>query len=176
MRKKLKEYRNNLKQEESRSLIEAQSIEAEELKTNDITFDAKEDTDSAASVLNKSNDAERLGTESYLPIKIVETITGSSYEILPPPLMHPFFKEFINILPLKYKLIGALRLGLYDGNIHSIEEIAELYNISEEEVIANLNKIIDLLLTLVKRYEELYSCSFPNLNGELTLIKRLSKK
>lgn len=71
------------------------------------------------------------------------------------------------------QLITSLHLGIYDGNIHSIKEIAEVFNINEEIVLEKLSKGISLFRTLVTRYQELFGHEFPTLNGENGLYLNL---
>ena len=70
----------------------------------------------------------------------------------------------------------SLRLGIYDGNIHSVQEIAEIFNISEDNTLQELNKGINLFYILVSRYKELFNCEFPTLDGESELYLGLKPK
>ena len=106
----------------------------------------------------------------------VEILTEQEYVTKLTPFKHPFFKEFVKLLPLEYQIITSLRLGLYDGMIHSLSELAELFNISEQEVLMKTEKGISLFQTLVLKYHELYGKDFPTLDGESTMLLRLNDK
>ena len=79
-------------------------------------------------------------------------------------------------MPLEYQVITSLRLGLYDGMIHSLSELAELFNISEEEVLQKTEKGIILFQTIIERYKEIFSKEFPSLDGESTRILKINNK
>lgn len=109
-------------------------------------------------------------------ITAIEILTKKEYPSKLTPLKHPFFKEFIQLLPLEYQIITALRLGLYDGMIHSSCELAEIFNISEQEVLNKTEKGISLFQNLVIRYQELFGKDFPTLDGESTMLLKLNDK
>lgn len=102
----------------------------------------------------------------------IEILTAKEYPVVETPLKHPFFKEFIKLLPLEFQLVTSLRLGLYDNKVHSISEIAELFNISEEETLARTKKGVDLFQTLVAKYKELFNVDFPSLDGDSISLLR----
>lgn len=106
----------------------------------------------------------------------VEILTEEKYATKLTPFKHPFFKEFVKLLPLEYQVITSLRLGLYDGMIHSLSELAELFNISEEEVLQKTEKGIILFQTIIERYKEIFSKEFPSLDGESTRILKINNK
>lgn len=106
----------------------------------------------------------------------VEILTEQEYVTKLTPFKHPFFKEFVKLLPLEYQIITALRLGLYDGMIHSLSELAELFNISESEVLERTEKGITLFQTIIERYKELFSRDFPDLDGESARLLRINDK
>ena len=60
--------------------------------------------------------------------------------------------------------------------IHSLSELAELFNISEREVLERTEKGISLFQTISERYKELFSREFPSLDGESTMLLRLNNK
>lgn len=103
----------------------------------------------------------------------IEILTTKEYPVLETPLKHPFFKEFIKLLPLEFQLVTSLRLGLYDAKVHSIPELAELFNISEEEAFTRTEKGIALFQTFVNRYKELFNVEFPSLDGDSASLLRL---
>lgn len=119
---------------------------------------------------------ETLRLEGKRVTEPVEILTEQEYATKLTPFKHPFFKEFVKLLPLEYQIITALRLGLYDGMIHSLSELAELFNISEQEVLMKTEKGISLFQTLVLKYHELYGKDFPTLDGESTMLLRLNGK
>lgn len=119
---------------------------------------------------------ETLRLEGKRVTEPVEILTEQEYVTKLTPFKHPFFKEFVKLLPLEYQIITALRLGLYDGMIHSLSELAELFNISEQEVLMKTEKGISLFQTLVLKYHELYGKDFPTLDGESTMLLRLNDK
>lgn len=121
-------------------------------------------------IRSKGEVAEKVPSES------IEILTFKEYETIESPFKHPFFKEFIKLLPLKCQLMTSLRLGIYDGNIHSVQEIAEIFNISEDNTLQELNKGINLFYILVSRYKELFNCEFPTLDGESELYLGLKPK
>ena len=119
---------------------------------------------------------EKLRLEGKQVTEPVEILTEQEYATKLTPFKHPFFKEFVKLLPLEYQIITALRLGLYDGMIHSLSELAELFNISEREVLERTEKGISLFQTISERYKELFSREFPSLDGESTMLLRLNNK
>ena len=106
----------------------------------------------------------------------VEILTEQEYVTKLTPFKHPFFKEFVKLLPLEYQIITSLRLGLYDGMIHSLSELSEIFNISEQEVLQKTEKGIALFQTLVLKYQEIYGKDFPALDGESTMLLRINNK
>ncbi len=119
---------------------------------------------------------EKLRLEGKQVTEPVEILTEQEYATKLTPFKHPFFKEFVKLLPLEYQIITALRLGIYDGMIHSLSELAELFNISESEVLERTEKGISLFQTISERYKELFSREFPSLDGESTMLLRLNNK
>ena len=75
-------------------------------------------------------------------------------------LIHPYFKRFIELLPIEIKDMTALRLGL-NGNykMHSLTEIAQTYNISIEEATKKVTEGVNLFVLYIKRYQELFGKS-----------------
>ena len=118
---------------------------------------------------NKGKDSEKVSEP-------VEILTEEKYATKLTPFKHPFFKEFVKLLPLEYQVITSLRLGLYDGMIHSLSELAELFNISEEEVLQKTEKGIILFQTIIERYKEIFSKEFSSLDGESTRILKINNK
>ena len=106
---------------------------------------------------------------------IFENIAEGIYEPVKTPFEHPFFKEFIKLLPLEYQLITSLRMGIYDGIIHSISEISEIFHITEEDASEKCSKGIALFNILVSKYQEMFNIKFPNLDGETSSILKLLK-
>ena len=75
-------------------------------------------------------------------------------------LIHPYFKRFIELLPIEIKDMTALRLGLNGNNkMHSLTEIAQTYNISIEEATKKVTEGVNLFILYVKRYQELFGKS-----------------
>ena len=102
-----------------------------------------------------------------------EILTSKEYDTIESPLKHPFFKELIKVLPLRCRLMASLRLGIYDGNIHSIPEIAEVFEVNENEVSQELNKVKILFSTLASGYKESFGMDFPAVDDESLLeLKR----
>lgn len=104
--------------------------------------------------------------------EVVEVLTIQEYPSIETPFKHPFFKEFVKLLPIDYQLVTSLYLGLYDGIIYPIPKICELFNMGEEEVIEKVNMGRNLFETLVNRYNELFKQSFPELDGESRQLLR----
>ena len=103
----------------------------------------------------------------------VEILTSKEYDTIESPLKHPFFKELIKVLPLRCQLMASLRLGIYDGNIHSIPEIAEVFGVNETEVSQELDKVKILFSTLASGYKESFGMDFPAIDDEALLeLKR----
>ena len=117
-----------------------------------------------------------LRLEGKQVIEPVEILTEQEYATKLTPFKHPFFKEFVKLLPLEYQIITSLRLGLYDGMIHSLSELSEIFNISEQEVLQKTEKGIALFQTLVLKYQEIYGKDFPALDGESTMLLRINNK
>lgn len=102
-----------------------------------------------------------------------EILTSKEYDTIESPLKHPFFKELLKVLPLRCQLMASLRLGIYDGNIHSIPEIAEVFEVNENEVSQELNKVKILFSTLASGYKESFGMDFPAVDDESLLeLKR----
>lgn len=112
------------------------------------------------------NTKENETTISEKKETIEKPLPQYTYERKKTPFKHPFFKEFINLLPSQYQLITSLRLGLYDGKMYSIQEIADTFNLNISDTKESLEKSIDLFKLLVNRYKELYGVSFPDLDNE----------
>ena len=75
-------------------------------------------------------------------------------------LIHPYFKRFIELLPIEIKDMTALRLGLNGNNkMHSLTEIAQTYNISIEEATKKVTEGVNLFVLYIKRYQELFGKS-----------------
>ena len=60
--------------------------------------------------------------------------------------------------------------------IHSLSELSEIFNISEQEVLQKTEKGIALFQTLVLKYQEIYGKDFPALDGESTMLLRINNK
>ena len=102
----------------------------------------------------------------------VEILTSKEYITVETPFKHPFFKEFLILLPIEYQYITALRLGLvYDGKIHSIEELAEIFNIDIETARKRCSKGINIFILIIERYKELYNQNIPNIDALIENIK-----
>ncbi len=72
------------------------------------------------------------------------------------PLKNPIFKKLVNLLPKEYQLITALRLGLYDGYIHTMKDICIILSLEEDEAFAKTDIGISLYNDLVSKYQEQY--------------------
>ena len=102
----------------------------------------------------------------------VEILTSKEYITVETPFKHPFFKEFLMLLPIEYQYITALRLGLiYDGKIHSIEELAEIFNIDIETARKRCSKGINIFILIIEKYKELYNQNIPNIDALIENIK-----
>ena len=86
--------------------------------------------------------------------KIITYLKELSKTIVETPFSDPIFKELITYLPEEYRLMTALRLGIYDGSIYSIKDIASIFNISEDEVRKKVDKGTNLFRNLVKEKEK----------------------
>lgn len=86
--------------------------------------------------------------------KIITYLKELSKTIVETPFSDPIFKELITYLPEEYRLMTALRLGIYDGSIYSIKDIASIFNISEDEVRKKVDKGTNLFRDLVKDQEK----------------------
>ncbi len=86
--------------------------------------------------------------------KIITYLKELSKTIVETPFSDPIFKELITYLPEEYRLMTALRLGIYDGSIYSIKDIASIFNISEDEVRKKVDKGTNLFRDLVKEQEK----------------------
>lgn len=126
----------------------------------------------AEEIPNFESADENKNNNDNLPVEI---LTKYSYETVSTPLTHPFFKEFVKLLPIQYQLITSLRLGLYDGKIHSIQEIAEIFNLDLSTTKEALSKSVMLFSFLVERYVNIFGVSFPNLSHETDLALLLLK-
>ena len=101
-----------------------------------------------------------------------EILTSKEYITVETPFKHPFFKEFLMLLPIEYQYITALRLGLiYDEKIHSIEELAEIFNIDIETARERCSKGINIFILIIERYKELYNQNVPNIDALIENIK-----
>lgn len=86
--------------------------------------------------------------------KIITYLKELSKTIVETPFSDPIFKELITYLPEEYRLMTSLRLGIYDGSIYSIKDIASIFNISEDEVRKKVDKGTNLFKDLVKEQEK----------------------
>ena len=86
--------------------------------------------------------------------KIITYLKELSKTIVETPFSDPIFKELFTYLPEEYRLMTALRLGIYDGSIYSIKDIASIFNISEDEVRKKVDKGTNLFRDLVKEQEK----------------------
>ena len=86
--------------------------------------------------------------------KIITYLKELSKTIVETPFSDPIFKELITYLPEEYRLMTALRLGIYDGSIYSIKDIASIFNISEDDVKEKVDKGTNLFRDLVKDQEK----------------------
>ena len=68
--------------------------------------------------------------------------------------MFIIYKGLITHLPVDCRAITALKLGVYDGIVYNVKDIANIFCISELEVEEKLNKGINMLHELVKDYEK----------------------
>ena len=93
----------------------------------------------------------------------VEVISDEEYSKFLTPFRHSFFKKFIKLLPIEYRFITMLRLGLYDDKIYSLKELSVIFNIAENKVLLRTEKGILLFKNLVKEYERIYGQTFPEL-------------
>ena len=107
----------------------------------------------------------------------VEIINDEEYSKFLTPFKHPFFKEFVKLLPIEYRFITMLRLGLYDDKIYSLKELSVIFNIGENEVLLRTEKGILLFKNFIQEYERIYGQNFPELEGESgTMLKLLPQK
>lgn len=107
----------------------------------------------------------------------VEIISDEEYSKFLTPFKHPFFKEFVKLLPIEYRFITMLRLGLYDDKIYSLKELSVIFNIGENEVLLRTEKGILLFKNFIQEYERIYGQNFPELEGESgTMLKLLPQK
>ena len=86
--------------------------------------------------------------------KIITYLKELSKTIVETPFSDPIFKELITYLPEEYRLMTALRLGIYDGSIYSIKDIASIFNISDDDVKEKVDKGTNLFRDLVKEQEK----------------------
>lgn len=86
--------------------------------------------------------------------KIITYLKELSKTIVETPFSDPIFKELITYLPEEYRLMTALRLGIYDESIYSIKDIASIFNISEGDVKEKVDKGTNLFRDLVKEQEK----------------------
>lgn len=135
---------------------------------DDLEFLEVDNVDTLTEKDVSTNNGDKKGDES-------ENIIEGTYEPIETPFKHPFFKEFIKLLPLEYQLITSLRMGIYDGIIHSISEISEIFHITEEDASEKCSKGIALFNILVSKYQEMFNIKFPNLDGETSSILKLLK-
>ncbi len=135
---------------------------------DDLEFLGVDNVDTLTEKDVSTNNGDKKGDES-------ENIIEGTYEPIETPFKHPFFKEFIKLLPLEYQLITSLRVGIYDGIIHSISEISEIFHITEEDASEKCSKGIALFNILVSKYQEMFNIKFPNLDGETSSILKLLK-
>ena len=107
----------------------------------------------------------------------VEIISDEEYSKFLTPFKHPFFKEFVKLLPIEYRFITMLRLGLYDDKIYSLKELSVIFNIGENEVLLRTEMGILLFKNFIQEYERIYGQNFPELEGESgTMLKLLPQK
>src|SRR5699024_2961712 len=88
------------------------------------------------------------------------------------PFTHPYFQEFINILPEEYRIITAKRMGLSDGYIHSLTSLAKEFKISPKEAYDKCENGIALFIFIVKTYQTTFNKEIPILDLDM-LLKRL---
>lgn len=86
--------------------------------------------------------------------KIITYLSEIAKNLVETPFSDPIFKELITYLPEEYRLMTSLRLGIYDGSIYSIKDIASIFNISEDEVRKKVDKGTNLFRDLVKEQEK----------------------
>lgn len=86
--------------------------------------------------------------------KIITYLSEIAKNLVETPFSDPIFKELITYLPEEYRLMTALRLGIYDGSIYSIKDIASIFNISEDDVKEKVDKGTNLFRDLVKDQEK----------------------
>ena len=108
-------------------------------------------------------------------VKEPEILLDTEYDPIKTPFDHPFFKEFVNILPDESRKYTALRLGITDGKIYTISQIAQMYGADVKDVQTAIDNGIEVFMALVNRYKEKYKNDFPNLNGESDLYLKLLK-
>lgn len=65
-----------------------------------------------------------------LQIYRINILLNSTYE----------YQKIISQIPFKYRLITSLRMGLYDNKMYSLDEIANIFNITKEEALDLTNK------------------------------------
>ena len=67
-----------------------------------------------------------------------------------------YFKEAIGLLPKNIRMILELKTGVYDSKIHSISEIAQMFNTSVQEVNSALDSGMAILDMLIDTYKAKY--------------------
>lgn len=76
---------------------------------------------------------------------------------------HPLFKEAIKVVPINYRYILTLHLGLQDDGIcYSVDTLMEIFNRSREEIEEALTRGKVFFDEIVKAYENVYATSFPS--------------
>lgn len=91
----------------------------------------------------------------------VELLAPKEYETIQTQFNYPLFKEAINIVPIEYRYVTALYLGIYDGLAHSSQALAEIFNVDEEIVLHKIDMGIAFFKEIVASYERIYGQEFP---------------
>lgn len=98
-----------------------------------------------------------------------EILASGKYKTMPSPFKENIYQDIIKLLPLEYRMFTSLRLGIYDGNIHSITEIADLFGIPENIASRKIARGIILFRNLITKNPELVG----SLNKESMNILKL---
>ena len=105
-------------------------------------------------------------------IEYLDAIPDINLNEIKTPFTHPYFQEFINILPEEYRIITAKRMGLSDGCIHSLTSLAKEFKISPKEAYDKCENGIALFIFIVKTYQTTFNKELPILDLDM-LLKRL---
>ena len=105
-------------------------------------------------------------------IEYLDAIHDINLNEIKTPFTHPYFQEFINILPEEYRIITAKRMGLIDGYIHSLTSLAKEFKISPKEAYDKCENGIALFIFIVKTYQTTFNKELPILDLDM-LLKRL---